>query len=185
MYLRIFKLYSSSFTYNIYKCLTSKLFVWYLKISICNKEGRVCDNVSEIIAIMKNNPRMIDVRGKTIFLTNKVSSSRWRFAIQIYLLESTISVNDYNFFFFFFSHQTHKFGTWGAILKSLKSTRKILNRKWIHFILKQRIIYYRFLLMTMNDNEKPLAYLKYCDQILPFKNARHRRSFFFSLPYYL
>lgn len=102
MYLRIFKLYSSSFTYNIYKCLTSKLFVWYLKISICNKEGRVCDNVSEIIAIMKNNPRMIDVRGKTIFLTNKVSSSRWRFAIQIYLLESTISVNDYNFFFFFF-----------------------------------------------------------------------------------
>lgn len=37
--------------------------------------------------------------------------------------------------------------------------------------------------MTMNDNEKPLAYLKYCDQILPFKNARHRRSFFFSLPY--
>lgn len=100
MYLRIFKLYSSSFTYNIYKCLTSKLFVWYLKISICNKEGRVCDNVSEIIAIMKNNPRMIDVRGKTIFLTNKVSSSRWRFAIQIYLLESTTSVNDYNFFFF-------------------------------------------------------------------------------------
>lgn len=48
---------------------------------------------------------MLDVREKPIFLTKKVSSLRWRFAIQSSLIET----DDARFFFFFFKHRSTNF----------------------------------------------------------------------------